>query len=107
MSLAALNAPPLVASLGVALSVYGQATLETSTFFLKHHQWFNLVAYAINTVAVGIPGRIDNQVARGIQAENSSAAKKDDNVVIPSESRESAVLLPRSGKTLVAPAGWA
>jgi len=112
MSLAALNSPPLVASLGVALSVYGQAALETSPFFLKHHQWFNLVAYAINTVAVSIPGRIDGEVAKGIQAENAAKTKKNDDEVASSSNTattnsESAVLLPGTGKTLVAPAGWA
>uniref|UniRef100_A0A7S2LK24 Uncharacterized protein n=1 Tax=Leptocylindrus danicus TaxID=163516 RepID=A0A7S2LK24_9STRA len=111
MSLAALNSPPLVASLGVALSIYGQAALETSPFFLKHHQWFNLVAYAINTVAVGIPGRIDGEVAKGIQAENDAKKKKNDDEVVSSSNAatnsESAALLPRTGKTLVAPAGWA
>jgi len=112
MSLAALNSPPLVASLGVALSMYGQTVLETSPFFIQHHKWFNLIAYAINTVAVGIPGRIDGEVAKGIQAENAATAagkKKDDDhdEVVASSSSSSAALLPRTGKTLVAPAGWA
>jgi hypothetical protein len=84
MSLAALNYPPLVALSGLGLG----ASLPAISQFAITSPWttvriVNLVSYGINLVSVGRPGRMDGQAV-------------DDGE-----------LAPRTGKTLVAPSGWA
>jgi hypothetical protein len=84
MSLAALNYTPLVALSGLGLG----ASLPAISQFAITSPWttvriVNLVSYGINLVSVGRPGRMDGQAV-------------DDGE-----------LAPRTGKTLVAPSGWA
>jgi hypothetical protein len=84
MSLAALNYPPLVALSGLGLG----ASLPAISQFAITSPWttvriVNLVSYGINLVSVGRPGRMDGQAV-------------DDGE-----------LAPRTGKTLIAPSGWA
>ena len=84
MSLSALNYPPLVALSGLGLG----ASLPMIEQFATNSPWatlriVNLISYGINFVSVQRPGRMDGQAA------------------------EDGELSPRSGKTLVAPSGWA
>jgi hypothetical protein len=84
MSLAALNSPPLVALTGLGIG----ANLSLIDQFALTSPWnvvriANLVSYGINFMSVQRPGRLDGQASEGGE------------------------LAPRSGKTLVAPAGWA
>lgn len=84
MSLSALNYPPLVALSGLGLG----ASLPTIEHFAATSPWAavriaNLISYGINVISVGRPGRMDGQAS------------------------EDGELAPRTGKTLVAPAGWA
>lgn len=84
MSLSALNYPPLVALSGLGLG----ASLPTIEQIAVRAPWtalrlVNLLAYGINVISVQRPGRLDSQAAEGGD------------------------LAPRTGKTLVAPSGWA
>lgn len=84
MSLSALNYPPLVAlsglGLGASLPAIEQITAQTPWAALR---LANLLCYGINVISVQRPGRLDSQAAEGGD------------------------LAPRTGKTLVAPSGWA
>lgn len=94
-----MNSPPLVASLGVVTSLYGQNIIDMIPI---DHKILNVISYAIMFAAVSVPGRIDSQVAKEIEAEESgSSAKVDDS------SEQAKALTPIMGRTLVAPAGWA
>ena len=91
MSLSALNYPPLVALSGVGLG----ASLPFIEKLALSSPWqvvriCSLASYAINFLSVRIPGRLDGSAS-------------DD----PASASEGAELSPRSGKTLVAPSGWA
>jgi len=84
MSLSALNYPPLVALSGLGLG----ASLPILEKLVLNSPWnvvriANLLAYGINFISVQRPGRLDGQAAEGGE------------------------LAPRTGRTLVAPAGWA
>mmetsp|Transcript_4037 Transcript_4037/g.7755 ORF Transcript_4037/g.7755 Transcript_4037/m.7755 type:complete len:335 (+) Transcript_4037:129-1133(+) len=84
MSLSALNYPPLVALSGIGLG----ASLPTVEQIAAQTPWntlrlVNLLSYGINFISVQRPGRLDSQAAEGGE------------------------LAPRTGKTLVAPSGWA
>mmetsp|Transcript_27329 Transcript_27329/g.40475 ORF Transcript_27329/g.40475 Transcript_27329/m.40475 type:complete len:319 (-) Transcript_27329:326-1282(-) len=84
MSLSALNYPPLIALSGLGLG----AGLPMIEQFATNTPWatlriVNLISYGINFFAVQRPGRMDGQAAEGGE------------------------LAPRTGKTLVAPSGWA
>jgi hypothetical protein len=84
MSLAALNSPPLVATAGLGLGFafpYLNNALMASPWSVVRVA--NLVSYGINIVSVMRPGRMDGEAA------------------------EDGKLSPRTGRTLVAPAGWA
>ncbi len=86
MSLSSLNYPPLVAisglGLGASLPLIEKLTLSSPLYIVR---LFNLAAYALNVVSVGVPGRLDSEAS----------------------DVEGGELSPRSGKTLVAPSGWA
>lgn len=109
MSLSALNQPPLIGFLG-ASSMYAfltaQKLAKASTLSFATLKGGNSLAYAIQTWAVSIPGRIDGEVAESMRKENekkqTSSSSSSLNV-----SESSKALLPGSGRTLVAPAGWA
>jgi hypothetical protein len=101
MSLEALNAPPLVTAAGAALFAalpfldHISTILPWSTLKVA-----NTVAFGINVLAVSRPGRIDGQPQE--QQHQDDEGNKDNDA--PSEMDR---LSPgRSGRTLVAPAGW-
>ena len=91
MSLSTLNYPPLVALSGVGLG----ASLPVIEKLAMSSPWqavraASLLSYAINFLAVRVPGRMDGQASDDPAVESSAAQ-----------------LSPRRGKTLVAPSGWA
>mmetsp|Transcript_2762 Transcript_2762/g.4170 ORF Transcript_2762/g.4170 Transcript_2762/m.4170 type:complete len:335 (-) Transcript_2762:122-1126(-) len=84
MSLSALNYPPLVLVSGMGLG----AALPAIEKLVSASPWeviriANLLSYALNYISVSRPGRLDGQASEGGE------------------------LAPISGRTLVAPAGWA
>ena len=106
MSLSTLNSPPLIASLGAgALYSFPKALelAQAGAISFGVLKGTNLLAYAVQTVAVGRPGRLDGELAQAMEEEKN--AKKKDK---PSKkvSDQTSSLLPGAGRTLVAPAGW-
>jgi len=106
------------------ISTIGAATLA----FLERPELFGISAspaaktvivglagsYFLDFVSVSIPGRIDDQVAKAISKENKVKKENQDigetSVLKNSKEQEDETgmaLAPSSGRTLVAPAGWA
>jgi len=93
MSLASLNKPFLVAGLGIGLHI-AFPYIEALKLPYSTLRFVNLITYGLNTISTSIPGRIDGQAARDL-----SSASKDGSGM-----KE---LSPQTGKSLVAPSGWA
>lgn len=116
MSLSSLNSPPLVTGLLAQSVVYYLLSPKPLQFAatapLSTLRGINLAAYVLQVVAVSQPGRIDDQVAAKM---SSDATKKndDDDAAAKTKNKKdnnddmANALLPSSGQTLVAPAGWA
>jgi len=99
-ALSALNSPLLVAAGGVGsyalLPVLSKLAAD-GTIPWNALKIANALSYAINFIAVSVPGRIDGQ------AQQSSDGKSSEK-----EGKEMEQLSPgRNGRTLVAPSGWA
>jgi hypothetical protein len=112
MSLAAaLNAPPLIATAGAGtllLLPILEKAIENEAIPWGAMKAVNACAYAVNFLAVQVPGRIDGMQQqqpgeKGNAAEATEATKKNQS----SQSKEMEPLSTgRMGKTLVAPSGW-
>jgi len=110
MSLSTLNSPPLIASLGGGAIYAFPKVLElaqTGAISFAVLKGTNFLAYAVQTVAVARPGRMDGEVAKAMEGENQSNKRNSKQESTKNISKESSVLLPGNGRTLVAPAGWA
>jgi hypothetical protein len=105
MSLASLNNPGLVASAGAAalaiLPVFEELVAAGGISWSKL-KIANASVFLVQVIAVSIPGRLDDQVARAIQEESDPQNAKGDGATEQGKS-----LAPVSGRTLVAPSGWA
>jgi len=109
MSLSTLNSPPLIASLGGGAIYAFPKVLElaqTGAISFAVLKGTNFLAYAVQTVAVARPGRMDGEVAKAMEGENQSNKRNSKQESTKNISKESSVLLPGNGRTLVAPAGW-
>ena len=106
MSLSTLNNPSLIASAGMG-SLYAlktsQELISAGLIPLITLKRVNLIAYIIQTIAVSVPGRLDDEVAKAMMEEKSNGDKKESKGTI---SEASKAMLPGTGRTLVAPAGW-
>eukprot|EP00591_Stephanopyxis_turris_P003539 CAMPEP_0195520694 /NCGR_PEP_ID=MMETSP0794_2-20130614/17442_1 /TAXON_ID=515487 /ORGANISM="Stephanopyxis turris, Strain CCMP 815" /LENGTH=333 /DNA_ID=CAMNT_0040650107 /DNA_START=176 /DNA_END=1177 /DNA_ORIENTATION=+ len=79
--------------------------VESGAFSFTAIRGINLISYVLNTYAVSVPGRIDGQ------AQSSESGNVKDTSSSPggyaSSNKEIRDLAPDTGKTLVAPSGWA
>lgn len=117
ISLEALNSPLLVAIAGAA-GVLGLPFIESlaadGVLSFAALKTANTACFAVQLVAVSIPGRIDGQVAEAM-AEEKAGAKKGgaaeklsiSNRKEEKEEKPGKIFTPRNGRTLVSPAGWA
>lgn len=101
MSLAALNAPPLVATAGAGVLLLLpvlEKVIDDGAISWGAVKAINACTYAMNFIAVQAPGRID-----GMQSEEKGGKEHKTK----SQSNEMEPLSTgQNGRTLVAPAGW-
>ena len=100
MSLSTLNSPPLVATAGVGsylLLPLLEKAVENGALSWSACKAANACAYAVNFVAVSVPGRIDG--GRSHQQEDNKKKQKPSKEMEPFSTG-------RNGRTLVAPSGW-
>lgn len=106
MSLAALNHPGLVAAAGAGALVclpLAQDLVAGGAFSWAQIKGAASAAYLIQVIAVSIPGRIDGEVAKAIVEDDTGTSGPGSEAA----STEGKNLSPVSGRTLVAPSGWA
>mmetsp|Transcript_38398 Transcript_38398/g.89270 ORF Transcript_38398/g.89270 Transcript_38398/m.89270 type:complete len:342 (-) Transcript_38398:127-1152(-) len=102
-ALSSLNRPSIVSALGAAtLAVLERPGLVGLTSLPSPGavKTALVASYLLNVISVSLPGRIDGEVAKAIDAEDAGGTAAD-------VSEEAAALSPRTGRSLVTPAGWA
>ena len=96
MSLSVINSPPLVAGGGLLFSWLGSPLIQQFTTSAASSvtsvKIATLLSYALNFVAVSLPGRLDGEVAEELK---EAKAKGDGSS-----------LSIRNGSTFFVPAGW-
>mmetsp|Transcript_66613 Transcript_66613/g.98780 ORF Transcript_66613/g.98780 Transcript_66613/m.98780 type:complete len:338 (-) Transcript_66613:363-1376(-) len=114
MSLSSLNSPALTSLAGITLHLVTpkleQLALDPNLTSLSTLQWANAISYAVQFIAVSIPGRIDGEVAKQMEAEdNEMEGKKNYEKLTESTNKDESgkEYTNIGGRTLVSPAGWA
>jgi hypothetical protein len=115
--LASFNSPPIVAATGAVVAV-ALPFVQAGGISLGILQLANVVTFAVNVVAVSVPGRIDGQqdakMRRGdlnpqmaSETEPLSATSTNDRPENDAAAIYNNTYSTSQGKTLLAPAGWA
>lgn len=113
-ALTSLNAPPVVATAGVALfsgsmgfwlSSHEKMPATLSSNSVLHS--LNAMAFVVNVIAVSIPGRIDQQQQQQMLKQSGSQTDATTNDTKPNSSEMEKYYSPSRGRSLVTPSGWA